>query len=247
MMVHFEKEFEVYPHEVDFRGDLKLTGLINYFQSAAGEHAAILGVSVQDLFRRNRTWVLSRNHIVLYNRAGMGEKLRLKTWPSGLMTRYALRDYQFFNQQNQLIAAGTTSWMVVDLNKRRPVQFDKEFASFPRDPERALADDFSALPEHTIPGEKLNFRVRLHDLDINHHVNNVSYLEWAMESLPQDFLISHKIKELEVSYRAEIFMGETVESACLPLEEGLWHHQLYRASDQKEIARLRTKWESYSG
>ena len=38
-----------------------------------------------------------------------------------------------------------------------------------------------------------NFKVRYGDIDSNMHVNNVRYVEWAIESLPLDIVLNYEI------------------------------------------------------
>ena len=56
----YEADYTVRSYEIDTTGRVRPLTLFNYMQDAAGEHAARLGVSVLDLFKRNLTWVLSR-------------------------------------------------------------------------------------------------------------------------------------------------------------------------------------------
>ena len=41
---------------------------------------------------------------------------------------------------------------------------------------------------------KNNFKVRYGDIDSNMHVNNVKYVEWAIESLPLDIVLIMNLK-----------------------------------------------------
>jgi len=84
-------------------------------------------------------------------------------------------------------------------------------------------------------------------LDWNRHVNNAVYIQWALESVPPDLLMSRRPMELEVSYRAEAFYGDEVLSAAQRVPEGesaeaAFLHQILNAATGVELARLRTRW-----
>ena len=47
------------------------------------------------------------------------------------------------------------------------------------------------------------FKVRYGDIDSNMHVNNVRYVEWAVESLPLETVLNYELKELNVVFEKE--------------------------------------------
>ena len=48
------------------------------------------------------------------------------------------------------------------------------------------------------------------DLDVNCHVNNVTYIRWAIDALGSDFMDQAKLTELKVNFKREVFEGEKV-------------------------------------
>ncbi|KAL0864268.1 hypothetical protein Bca101_043386 [Brassica carinata] len=45
--------------------------------------------------------------------------------------------------------------------------------------------------------------LRRADLDMNHHVNNVTYIGWLLESIPQDIVDTHTLQIITLDYRRE--------------------------------------------
>ena len=88
----YEASYKIRSYEIDPKGKAQLYTLLNYFQDAAGEHAAELGVSITDLFAKRMTWVLSRYHIKILRYPLWGEAVKVVTWPSGSRGLFALRD-----------------------------------------------------------------------------------------------------------------------------------------------------------
>ncbi|OMO59420.1 Acyl-ACP thioesterase [Corchorus capsularis] len=58
------------------------------------------------------------------------------------------------------------------------------------------------------------------DLDMNHHVNNVKYVRWMLETIPDNFLESHQLSSIILEYRRESGSSDIVESLCQPDEDG---------------------------
>ena len=243
---YFQRPFDVRSYECDFKGRLYPLSLFNYMQELASTHADRLGSSVQKLMQQKMTWVLSRLHLKINKMTGWGESVTGRTWPSGRYGKYALRDFEFFDQTGGTMAVGTSSWMVIDLDKRQPLKLDQIFTTDVSLEKRALEDDFPALPEITNSENECKFAVRFADLDLNRHVNHVSYIAWALESLPQPILFRYFPVEIEVSYRKEVFLGDQVicKLQSIPGTDSLSYiHQLYLEKNEQEIARLRSRWE----
>ena len=82
------------------------------------------------------------------------------------------------------------------------------------------------------------FRVRRSDLDRVGHANNVRFVEWALEALPD----GAGLTEIDILYRSEAVVGDRVRSEAGPLVGGARAHRLSRESDGRFLALARTVW-----
>jgi medium-chain acyl-[acyl-carrier-protein] hydrolase len=238
-----DKEFRIRSYEVDFRGRVSTVALLNYLQDAAAEHAYRLGVAVTVLQSRGLTWVLSRTHLKLFHSPGVGEVLRVRTWPSRRDHRFTCREFELYDRKDNLVALATSSWAVLDVTTRRPVSLDSSLPSYPLDPRRAVDDDFGSLPRLDSALCELPFRVRLMDMDLNRHVNNAVYAAWALEVVPAQVMEECRLVELEIAFRAEARYGDSIISRCaVENEESTYLHQIVDNREGKELTRLRTAW-----
>ncbi len=243
--LHHEKKIEVRPYEVSSSGRIKLIDLLNHFQEAAGEHAEKLGFSVTDLAVKNLTWVLSRYHVRILRYPSWNEDLTLETWPSIRQGLFALREFELKDLQKNLLAAATSSWLMIDVRSKRPVNLSAHLPDLLLDTRRAIDDGFAALPTIGQNDFELPFRVRFHDLDWNRHVNHTVYIEWAVETVPRDILLNFVPVKIEVDFRGEALFGQSVISraeAVRQEHEAVFHHQILSEEDGKELTRLRTFW-----
>lgn len=240
----FEKQFRVRTSELDLGRKLRVTALLDYLQDAAGDHARQLGVAVADLMPRNLTWVISRYHVQIMGTVGKGALVRVRTWPATREGLFSCREFQVLADGN-LLALATSSWAAVDLGSRRPVKLADHLPDYPLVQRRVIADDFPPLPRLSEAELELPFRVRRADLDLNRHVNNVVYAEWALETVPATVVDNCRLAEIEIAYRAEAFYGDTViaRCACADAEASTFIHQLVNRANGKELTRLRTRWE----
>jgi medium-chain acyl-[acyl-carrier-protein] hydrolase len=244
----WSERFKIRAYEVGPNGRVTIQSIFNYMQEAAGNHSFELGVSVDKLFKKNLTWVLSRVHLRITKYPFWKQQIIVETWPTQKDGFFAIRDFRILNENGFEIGQATSSWMMLDIIKRKPVlipEYIEEMKNKERG--RALDDCFEKLPKlERIDSEKL-FNVRLSDLDLNQHVNSVNYIEWALESVPADILKGFILSDVEVTYRAESNYGDRIQSQCqLEIgEEGCKIiHRLQRELDQKELARLVSTWKT---
>lgn len=239
----FEKHYAVQSYETDQLGFARPVALLNYLQSAAGEHAALLGVAVSDLRKSGHTWVLSRLHLAMECYPRGGETVRVRTWPATRDRLFTVRDFELFDKEAVLIGRATTSWAVLNLKTRRPVKLADVLPLYPINTERALQDAFSTLPVLEMAQYELHLPVLRGDLDINRHVNNTVYAGWALETIPGEVDGSSSLASIEMDFRAEALYGDTiVSSSARENEDGCFIHRIENGRDGREVARLRTRW-----
>ncbi len=242
----FNRQYRVRYYETDFRGALRPVTMLDYLQDAASGDSMRTGSSVIDLLERNMTWVLSRYHVKFLGYPKLGEALNVRTWRSGIDGLFALREFEVSDETGNLLALATSSWAILKMDTKRPVRIENVFPDLSSVEQRALDDKFKTLPKPDNCDMEKSFPVRIQDLDVNRHVNNTVYAGWAIETVPDDILFHYRLAEIEISYRAEAFYGDTVTSRTgLSDKEntGPFLHQLVNEEDGRELTRLKTSWE----
>ncbi len=250
----WNETYSIRSYEVDARGRLSVLSLFNFLQDAASKHANELGVSVQHLLSMNYTWVLSRLVLKMESFPSWKDQIHVHTWPSGIEKLFALRDFDIKDVNNNSLGAAVSAWLVIDNSTRRPVRIT-QFAEKlnPIDIGHVLMNNLDKLPEiksdmKQFDSEQRLFSVRYRDLDINQHVNNVSYIEWAIESIPKDIQETCVLRELEINFLAEAFLGDNIIARCQPQNENpnVLLHNIVREENEQELVRLKTAWEPIS-
>jgi medium-chain acyl-[acyl-carrier-protein] hydrolase len=203
----FEKDFEVLSFQIDPQGNLRWSCLADLMQEVAWRHADSRDFG-QRLFEQGLMWVMSRFDIQVSTLPAWGEKIVVKTAGRGIDKLFALRAFEVCNARGQVIASAMSAWLLLDIQSKRPQRPDKVL---PR-------ELFAAVKEpHLIP-EKIQLaaglleagtiQVRHADLDMNNHVNNVSYIRWI-----EDFARERGINfdSLSINYLAEISAGQIIQ------------------------------------
>lgn len=238
------KSFDIRSYEVNAGGRLSIPSIFNLLQDAASSHALKLGVSVPELLASNYTWVLSRIYLKMNHYPEWGDTIQVHTWPSGIQRVFALRDFDI-RQDGRTIGSCVSAWIIIDAANRRPLRptsFARQLN--PVDRLHVLDHPLGKLPALKTPQVEKRFSVRYRDLDINQHVNNVSYIEWLLECTPGILESGRCLSELEVNFLGEALHGDTVMARCgLEDEKGMhMTHDVLREADGRELIRARTSW-----
>jgi medium-chain acyl-[acyl-carrier-protein] hydrolase len=242
----WQEQFKVRAYEVGLDAALTMQSVCNYLQEIAGNHAFNLGVAVDHLLKQNITWVLSRLHVQMSRYPFWRETVTIKTWPAEVHPLYAIRDFELFDVKDRSVGKATSSWMLLDIIKRKPIPITETIQQMHlNSPGRAIDDKFEKLPVMQQVQYEKRFHVRLSDLDVNQHVNNVNYIEWGLETLPEEIYKNYFLSDMEITYRAESNLGDQIiaQSETQEVQKQMFFiHQLTREKDNRELARLRTLW-----
>lgn len=238
------QSFGVHTYEVDAFGTISIAALSGYLQEVAGQHASALGVGLDALMPRGLTWVLARQRIVNPVPIVLGDRLEIETWPAGIDRLAALRDFVVRRGDGSEVARATTTWFVLDLQTRRPVRpADVLDVRFPRVPSPPVLEPAPArLPELREWQAQKRFHVRYGDIDVNLHVTNTSYPTWAQEVVPREVFRARRLASLDAQFLAEAHYGSAILSRLASTGEGAYAHAIVREEDEKELARLATRW-----
>jgi acyl-ACP thioesterase len=241
--------FHVRSYETDPQGRLEVPILCQLLQEAATAHAAVLGVAVETLIENGVAWVLSRLHLEMQRWPAADEEIVIETWPEAASRLFTERRFEVLDASSHRLGAASTLWLVLDLERRRPMRLPT-FVS-----ERLHQHELGPEPRHFAEliepdpvDNEVGFTVRRSDLDLAEHVNNTSYVGWAIEAVSDEVWNSATLTELEIQFLSECHRGQTVLSRCQTIDRGdetEIRHQLARPDDDVEVARARTVWQTH--
>ncbi len=243
----FEKQYDIHVYDSGPDGTLNLHSLFDFYQDAAACHAVKLGYGRDDLLRTNRLWILSRIYSVIYKLPYQSGSVIVETWPKGIEKLFALRDYVVRSTSGELMAAATSSWLIIDQVTKRICRPDNTLEGY-----RPESAGINSLPRNA---SKLNleednmkpmsqFRVRVSDLDVNLHSNNVKYIKWAVDSYNLDFVMNKIPNSVEINYLAESWFDDGITvMGTERSDDGLsFDHLILRSQDNTALCRIRIAW-----
>ena len=249
MEFQFEKEYRVHVYEMDPDGTLSLPSLFNFMQDIASEHAENLGFGRSDLMKEKRFWVLSRMYVEIEQWPKWEDKITIKTWPNGTDMLFALRNFEIRFTDGRLVAQATSSWLVLDYITRKIQRPENALSHLkrnfkPKDSPLRYASKLKIADGETI--KSAVYRIKISDLDVNLHTNNVRYLHWINDTYDLDFVMKYSPKSVEINYLSESLFNEDiiVQTTKENIDKGYFSHSVFRENDNKELCRIRIGWRS---
>ncbi|KAL3725106.1 hypothetical protein ACJRO7_030165 [Eucalyptus globulus] len=195
----YKESFMVRSCEVGINKTATVKTMANLLQEAACNHIQSLGFSTDGfattstMRKMNLIWVTARMHIEIYKYPAWSDVVEIETWFHGegrIGTRrdWILKDYA----NGQVIGRATSKWVMMNQKTRRLQKVNDdvrdEYLIFsPRESRLAFPEeDNSSLKkiaklEDPAQYSRLGLVPRRADLDMNQHVNNVTYIGWVLE------------------------------------------------------------------
>ena len=111
-------------------------------------------------------------------------------------------------KDGERLAYANTMWMLMDMEKMKPVKATQEMIEAYELGERLEMD--YAPRRIVLPGKEgaaqEAVEIKHHHLDTNHHVNNGQYVRIAMEYLPEGY----RIRQMRAEYKRQAHLGDII-------------------------------------
>lgn len=232
--IKFQEEFKIRATEIDINQKATLPAICNLLQEVAGNHAQKLHFDITDLQQDKLTWVLHRLFVEMERYPDWRETITIKTWPSSGDGLRAYRDFLILDSEGEIIGKSLSYWLIMDIESRRPTRIPEKILSMaPKNIKHVLPVTDGNFEDIERADATQTFDVRKTDLDLNNHVNNVRYIEWALSCLPG----KAEVSEIDIKFMAESVFGDTAVAELQSTGDGAFDHQITRVSDQKILAK----------
>ena len=234
--------YNIASYHVDFTQRLTPVSLFRFLQESAGQHAISKGFGWSHLAERNQYWILAKMQIRINRMPNWREKIRTETWgtPPELLT--AFRDFEFFDSDNQSIILATSSWHILNRETHRPEALSHFADDFPIIDRYAIKEKPQKIQIPAVGAVKSKVQTVVpSDIDMNQHVNNTKYVQWAMDCLPVAFQQQHTLCQISVNFLSEARIEENyfIETYRNELS---FTHLIISEKDNRKLAAVESKW-----
>lgn len=241
----WEEKYTIEANMVDTSCRATMTSICNFLQIAAGNHAHFRGIGFEGMSAAGHFWVLNRLLIEMDEMPAWRTSISVQTWVHSMKGPFSYRNFEICGENGKRIGAGSTLWVALDAETRKPVRINTD--GFPiLEDKQPICGEPSKIKPIVIGEERMQateHQVVYSDLDMINHVNNTKYIEWILDTYGV-WNKENKVKRLEVNYLNETHSEETVLIISnAAKKEAIHQHQLCRKSDNKEVVRAIVKWD----
>ncbi len=241
---YFDRQFELRYFEMNKFGETSPTTILTLLEEAAADHCYSIEHSLYDLIDKNVGWVLLSGVMQMDRYPSYKEKITIRTWLSSYSSIRGIRENIIYDEQNNIIGKSRGLWVFFDIERRRPIQiFDeiKEKWSF-YSKESISQDITKKIPAIDTASSLKKFKVNRYDTDMNNHVSNIRYLQWLMETIPEEIADNYYLHSIDGRFIAEAQYGDTVVSLTKQENKDSYIHTIKTQGNNKVCATANTVW-----
>ncbi|KAK6141843.1 hypothetical protein DH2020_024415 [Rehmannia glutinosa] len=230
----YKEKFIVRSYEVGINKTVTIQTIANFLQEVSCNHFLSAGYTTDGfsttltMRKVNLIWVTSRMHIEVYKYPAWNDVVEIETWCQcegriGARRDWILRDYS----TGEVIGRATSKWLMMNQETRRFQKViddvrDEIVKYSPKSLRLAFPEENNACHkkigkvDDTAQYSKLGLAPRRDDLDMNRHVNNVTYIGWVLESMPSEIIYNYELQSLTLDYRRECLHDDIIDSLTSP-------------------------------
>ena len=180
-------------------------------QDAATAHADSLGIGWDVMDSKGLFWVLSKVKIAFNKPIDRSiRNFKLYTWPIKANRLYIERRFKAVGEKGETLFVSSTLWMVVERDTRALAKSSviAQFYNFDFDTtECGCTADFARIRRDESYVLQYQKHICRTDLDINKHVNNTNYVNYALDVLDD----KDTVTGVEIVYHKELKLKDVVD------------------------------------
>lgn len=212
MSRYFEMDFTVDSRAIDMFTQCRPSALLGYLQEAATLAALDLGASGPEVLEKyNCMWMIARMWVEMDKPLYWNERFTVRTWHRGAAGASSYRDFDVY-QDGKVIGQGVSTWVLVDADSHKLFRM-KELTEFQGTDGGEMCKNIKLhrvkLPESFDTREERPMRYS--ETDINGHINNIHYADFACDALHMERYGEGKfVRQFQIGYVGECHAGETI-------------------------------------
>ncbi|KAJ7562797.1 hypothetical protein O6H91_03G084600 [Diphasiastrum complanatum] len=180
------------------------------------------------MMRHRLIWVVTKMHIQVNQYPVWGDIVEIDSWvcsagKNGMRRDFLVRDYasgEILSRATRFVLTCTWAMMNKDTRKLSKMPDDVKAEISPFFYDKCVMEDEPSQKIKKLDDSALyirpNLMPQLRDMDMNQHVNNVKYIGWVLESVPQSLLVAHELVSMTLEYRRECCASDVVTSMTDP-------------------------------
>jgi medium-chain acyl-[acyl-carrier-protein] hydrolase len=230
--MYIEHSFFVGLSDINFNNKLKIKSMLSFLEDAGGIHSNKAGYGLLDIPKKKKSWILLNWKVKFMERPYYAETLRVKTWIRKMDKLYVYRDFEIYNEKKKKVAIATSKWICIDTEKKSIIKIDEDIRkSYTIENKKVFDEEIEKLKDFENYKNTYEIKITRDMIDINKHVHNLNYIDFANQVLPYD--VMQNAKNVEVMYKKEIKENDIIK--CFYMHDNNIHNVVIKSEDESII------------
>lgn len=192
-------------------------GAMDLLQDCAVFQTVEAKAGPKELKPQHLAWVANSWNICFDKPCYFLDNVRLSTWLHKFDRVFAHRNFTIENPAGEVCLRADSLWILMDMERQMPVRLKQDFIAIYNTAPRVDMPPMERRLKEPAERESLPaFPVPRYAVDPNHHVNNVWYVRFALEFLPEGF----QLRRLKVEYTKSARYGDQMVPQIATEEDG---------------------------
>lgn len=209
----YQEKFKIGLKDIVKGNQVSNKAILEYLENIAAYHSDTVGYGVNTSDKTHLTWLLLDWKVKVLKRPQYGQILDIHTWSRHIIKCYAYRDFEIYDENNQLCVIASSKWLLINNQEGKIAKVEKEMADrYESETEKSVFEekDIEKIKEPQNYQSSIMYQAKRKDIDVIGHMHNLYYLDLAYEALPEKIYQQRPFDEIHIMYKKEIKMGDTV-------------------------------------
>lgn len=209
----YSEKFKIQLKDIGKDNYIKNRAILEIFENIGTYHSDKVGYGPNDIKRTGVTWILLDWKLKVIKRPKYGELLDVCTWGRTMKRAYTYRDFEIYNEENELCVIGTSKWALINIERGKIARLDENLIKAYEIEEKNVFNE-EELDKINVPEEFISeyiYKVSRRDIDLNGHMHNLYYLDLAYEALPNNIYEKRPYNDVRIEYKKEVKLGDIIK------------------------------------
>ena len=208
----YNEKHRVVFYETDVTKNINIGMLVDLMMLASENQSEQLGIGTDKVNDLGYGWVITQHVLEIERLPKVNEEVKIWTEADSYNKYFCYREFGIDDLDDNPLVRMHTIFVLMDFKNRKISQIVPELIIPFGATETPKVKRYKNVKKIKEIDNHKKYQVRFMDIDSNHHVNNVHYFDWMLDTLDYGFLSKHTLKKINIQYKQEITYGDIVTS-----------------------------------
>lgn len=202
----YKENFKIGLKDIGKNNTIKNRAILEILENIGAYHSDKVKFGANETEETRTGWILLDWNLEVIKRPKYGQTLSVNTWGRDVKKFFTFRDFEIYDEEQNLCAIATSKWALIDIDNRKMVKLTEEIMNRYEPEEKTVFSD-EKLGKLKVPNEflsSIDYKVIRKDIDINNHMHNLYYLDLAYEAMPEEVYEKRPFDKVRITYKKEI-------------------------------------------